>query len=108
MGVKLIKRVLEAEGYNVLLASNGSKGLVQANQEQPHLILLDIHMPGLDGYEVARRLRQMEHIRNIPILAVSTSGHPEDKVLSIEAGFNDYIIKPIDVDLISQQIAVYL
>ena len=104
----LIKRVLEADGYLVLLAPNGADGLSQASRERPNLILVDIHLQGLDGYEVARRLRQMDHTRHIPILAVSTSGNPEDKDLSVEVGCDDYIVKPIDVDLISKQIAAYL
>jgi len=104
----LIKRVLEADGYLVLLAPNGREGLSQAFRERPNLILVDIHLQGLDGYEVARRLRQMDHTRHIPILAVSTSGNPEDKDLSVEVGCDDYIVKPIDVDLISKQIAAYL
>ena len=104
----LIKRVLEADGYLVLLAPNGRDGLSQASRERPNLILVDIHLQGLDGYEVARRLRQMDHTRHIPILAVSTSGNPEDKDLSVEVGCDDYIVKPIDVDLISKQIAAYL
>lgn len=102
----LIKRVLEANGYSVLLAPNGAKGLDQAHQEQPGLILLDVHLPGLNGYEVARRLREMEHTRHIPILAISTNGNTENKQLGHEV--DDYIIKPIDIDLISRQIAAYL
>ncbi len=102
----LMKRVLEANGYSVLLAPNGAMGLAQAHREQPGLILLDIHLPGLNGYEVARRLREMEHTRHIPILAISTNGNTENKQLGHEV--DDYIIKPIDIDLISRQIAAYL
>jgi CheY-like chemotaxis protein len=104
----LMKRVLEAAGYTVLLAPNGSMGLAQANREQPDLILLDIFMPDLDGYEVARRLRGMERTKDTPILAISVSSKEETKQLSTEAGCNGYITKPIDVDLISQQIGEYL
>lgn len=104
----LIKRVLEAAGYFVVLAANGVEGLAQADKLQPHLILLDIHMPGLNGHEVARRLRQMKHTKHTPILAVSMSCTLEDKHLSREVGCNGYITKPIDVDLISDQIAAYL
>ena len=104
----LIKRVLEADGFLVLLAPNGLDGLTQAFHEQPGLILVDVHLQAPDGYEVARRLRQMDQTRNTPILAVSTSGNPEDRHLSLEVGCDDYIVKPIDVDLISEQIAAYL
>ena len=104
----LIKRVLEAEGYHVVLASNGSNGLIQANLEQPCLILLNIHLSGLNGYETARRLRQMEQTKNTPILAVSTRASAKDKERSVSVGCNALIVKPIDVDSFSEQIAAYI
>lgn len=102
----LMKRVLEANGYSVLLAPNGAMDLAQAHREQPDLILLDIHLSGLNGYEIARRLREMGHTRHIPILAISVSGTPENNKLGHEV--DDYIVKPIDIDLVSRQIAAYL
>lgn len=104
----LMKRVLEAEGYRVSFAPSGSMGLAQANREQPDLILLDIFMPDLDGYEVARRLRRMDRTKDTPIVAVSVSTKEETVHLSAEAGCDGYITKPIDVDLISEQIEEYL
>ena len=104
----LMKRVLEADGYAVSLAPNGSMGLAAANRELPDLILLDIYMPDINGHEVARRLRSMEKTKNTPILVVSASPNSYDKRLSLEAGCNGYISKPIDVDLISSQVAAYL
>jgi two-component system cell cycle response regulator DivK len=106
----LVKRVLEAEGYTVLLALNGLTGLNQAHRESPDLILLDIYiyMPGLNGHEVARRLRQMEYTKDTPILVISSSVHAEDRSLSAEIGCNGYIPKPIDVDQFSEQIAAFL
>ena len=104
----LMKRVLEADGYEVSLAPNGSMGLAAANREHPDLILLDIYMPDISGHEVARRLRKMDTTKNTPILVVSASPNAADKRLSVEAGCNGYIAKPIDVDLISGQVAAYL
>ena len=104
----LMKRVLEADGYAVALASSGSKGLDLAHQEPPDLILLDIYMPGMNGHEVARRLRKEVDTKDTPILAVSASPNADDRRLSLEAGCNGYIAKPIDVDLISEQVAAYL
>ena len=104
----LMKRVLEADGFAVSLATSGSKGLDLANQETPDLILLDIYMPGMNGHEVARRLRKQQDTKETPILVVSASPNSDDKRLSFEAGCNGYIAKPIDVDLISEQIAAYL
>lgn len=104
----LMKRVLEAEGFSVSLAPTGSMGIAQANREQPDLILLDIFMPDLTGYEVARRLRNMERTKDTPILAISVSRKEETKYLSAQAGCDGYITKPIDVDCIAQQIGEFL
>ena len=105
---KLMKRVLEADGYEVLLASNGSMGLAQANRERPDLILLDIYMPDMSGHEVARRLRRLQHTRHIPIVMVSTSASSLDRILSSQAGCCGYITKPINIDCISSQVAAFL
>ena len=104
----LVKRVLEADGYMVSLASNGTMGLSEAHRESPDLILLDIYMPDINGHEVARRLRKSEDTKDTPILVVSASPNSDDKRLSLEAGCNGYISKPIDVDEISNQVAAYL
>lgn len=104
----LMKRVLEADGHCVSLAPSGNVGLDKANREHPDLILLDIYMPGMNGHEVARRLRQMDDTRNTPILVISASPNLSDKRLSKEVGCNGYISKPIDVDSISNQVAAYL
>ncbi len=104
----LMKRILEIDGYNVSLAASGDIGLDKAHKEHPDLILLDIYMPGLNGHEVAKRLRQTDDTKNIPILVISASPNSDDKRLSQEVGCNGYITKPIDVDHISDQVAAYL
>ncbi len=105
---RLMKRVLEAHGFEVMLAPNGSMGLAQAHREQPDLILLDIYMPDLNGHEVARRLRRLERTKDTPILIVSSSSSKLDRNLSVEAGCNGYITKPINIDCISSQVATFL
>lgn len=104
----LMKRTLEAEGYEVILAPNGSQGLAQANREKPDLILLDIYMPDLNGTEVARRLRQLDTTRHTPILIISISVSLEDQQLCANLGCNGYITKPVDVDRLPEQIATFL
>ncbi len=104
----LMKRVLEADGYQVSLASDGSTGLAQAQHETPDLILLDIYMPDMTGHQVARRLRRMEPTKDTPILMVTVSQANENKQLSVAAGCNGYISKPIDVDHITEEIELYL
>ena len=104
----LMKRILEADGFSVSLASNVLKGLLLARVECPDLILLDIDMPGLNGYEITRRLRRIEHTRDTPIIVVSSSCDPKARTLNAQAGCNHYIIKPIDVDRIAEQIGTFL
>ncbi|MCB0153358.1 MAG: response regulator [Anaerolineae bacterium] len=106
--MRLMKRVLEADGYQVALAANGLTGLMQANKERPDLVLLDLYMPDMNGHEVARCLRRMETTRTVPIVIVSASSSPRDKLLSIQVGCDGYITKPINVDVIASQIASFL
>ena len=99
----LVKRVLEAENYVVLEADNGVDGLRVAREKAPDLILIDINLPEVDGYEVTTRLRQMEGLSNIPIVALTANVLKGDRERSLEAGCDGYIQKPIDVDLLPAQ-----
>ena len=104
----LVKRVLEAENYQVIEAEEGVSGLAQAEDMQPDLILIDINLPDIDGYEVTKRLRQMPHIAKTPILAMTANVMKGDREKSLEAGCDGYIRKPIDIDLLPQQIAKHI
>jgi two-component system cell cycle response regulator DivK len=104
----LVKRVLEAENYVVLEADNGVDGLRVAREKAPDLILIDINLPEVDGYEVTTRLRQMEGLSNIPIVALTANVLKGDRERSLEAGCDGYIQKPIDVDLLPAQVAAFL
>ena len=104
----LVKRVLEAESYAVLEADNGIDGLRVAQEEAPDLILIDINLPEIDGYEVTTRLRQMEALSNVPIVALTANVLKGDRERSLDAGCDGYIQKPIDVDLLPAQIAAFL
>jgi len=104
----LVKRVLEVEGYIVLEADDGIDGLRIVQEEAPDLILIDINLPEIDGYEITTRLRQMESLSNIPIVALTANVLKGDRERSLEAGCDGYIQKPIDVDLLPAQIAAFL
>lgn len=104
----LVKRVLEVEGFVILEADDGIEGLRVAHEETPDLILIDINLPAIDGYEVTARLRQIESLRNIPIVALTANVLKGDRERSLEAGCDGYIQKPIDVDLLPAQIAAFL
>jgi two-component system cell cycle response regulator DivK len=104
----LVKRVLEVEGYVVLEADDGIDGLRIVREEAPDLILIDINLPEVDGYEITTRLRRMKGLRNIPIVALTANVLKGDRERSLDAGCDGYIQKPIDVDLLPAQIAAFL
>lgn len=104
----LIKRVLEAEGYTVLEAANGREGLALAESQRPDLILMDINLPDVDGYECTRRLRSADGLSQIPILALTANVLEGDRQRALAAGCDGYIPKPIDVDELPDVIAAYL
>ena len=104
----LVRRVLEAEGYRVLEAENGLQGLEIAQSEQLGAILVDIHMPDMDGLEVMTRLRSMPMTASVPVIALTAMVMKGDRERTLEAGCSGYIEKPIDVDLLPAQVASVL
>jgi DNA-binding response OmpR family regulator len=92
--LKLIGLMLQRQGYQVLAAPDGAHALVQAESERPDLILLDIMMPDMDGYEVCRRLKRDPRLANIPIMIFSAKSSADDKIAGFEAGADDYLTKP--------------
>jgi len=92
--LRLVGLMLQKQGYQIVAAPNGSKGLELALAEIPSLILLDVMMPGMDGYEVARRLRADTRTSDIPILMFTAKSQLDDKVTGFEAGADDYLSKP--------------
>jgi two-component system cell cycle response regulator DivK len=104
----LVKRILEAEGYSIIEAVDGPAGLKMAGEGQFDLILLDINLPEIDGYDLARRLRNMPSLQRVPILAVTANVMQGDRERTLAAGCDGYIQKPIDVDRLPEQIAAAL
>lgn len=93
--VSMLKRGLAYEGYTLDTAENGEKALAIARATPPDLVVLDIMMPGLDGLEVTRRLRQGS---DIPVLLLTAKGTIPDKVAGLDAGADDYLVKPFAFD----------
>ena len=92
--LRLVGLMLQRQGYVISAASNGEQGLEKAIQEKPDLVLLDLMMPGMDGYEVTRRLRRNPSTASIPILLFTAKNQLDDKVVGFEAGADDYLTKP--------------
>src|SRR5687767_588260 len=92
--LRLVGLMLQRQGYQISAATTGQQGLEKAFEEDPDLILLDVMMPDMDGYEVTRRLRQNPSTLQTPILMFTAKTQLDDKVIGFEVGANDYLTKP--------------
>jgi pilus assembly protein CpaE len=92
--LRLVGLMLQRQGYQISAATNGQQGLDKAFDERPDLILLDVMMPDMDGYEVTRRLRENPPTADTPILMFTAKAQLDDKVIGFEVGVNDYLTKP--------------
>jgi two-component system, cell cycle response regulator DivK len=104
----LITFILEKSGFAVIAARNGQEGIDMACREIPALILLDIQLPLMDGYEVARRLRHIETVHDIPIIAVTSYAMVGDREKALEAGCTGYMEKPINPVTFIDEVKKYL
>ncbi|MFB9847785.1 response regulator [Oceanisphaera arctica] len=104
-----LSKVLREHGLEVSMADNGELALQKLEEEQDiELVLMDIMMPVMDGYEAIRRIRQQARFKSLPIISLTAKAMPEDKAKSIEAGANDYCTKPVDVDRLISMMRVWL
>ncbi len=94
--MRFITHVLDREGYVVISAGNGLVGLKKAKEEKPDLVLLDVMLPGLDGFEVCHRIRSDETISHIPVIMMSAKGQDADKTTALNVGANEFYVKPVD------------
>jgi PAS domain S-box-containing protein len=108
MGLKLLKTILVPLGYEVILANNGQEALDKIAAEPVDLVLLDIMMPGMDGFEVTRQIRQNEATRLIPIVLLTALTATDQKVKGIQAGCDDFISKPFDQNEVLARVKMLL
>ena len=108
MNMELATDLLEVAGFTVLPAMTAEEGLVLAGTEQPDLILMDIGLPGMDGLEATRRLKQNHATASIPVVAVSASVMSGDEAKAFVAGCCDYISRPIDTRQFAKIVASHL
>jgi two-component system cell cycle response regulator DivK len=104
----LVKRVLEIEGYEVIEAETGSEGLAKASETRPDIIITDINLPDIDGYEVTSSLKKNKLLAHIPVIAMTANVMKRDRESVFEAGCDGYISKPIDIDELPEQIEYFL
>lgn len=105
---ELVVKVLKNKGYEIIEAADGEEALEKAVAERPDLILMDIAIPKIDGYEVTRRLKHREEFKDTPIVALTAHAMRGDREKALEAGCEGYISKPINVRELPEQIRSYL
>jgi len=108
LNLKLVRDVLEFAGYHVIAANSGEESLSAAEDDSPDLVLMDLQLPGIDGTETLRKLRQGTLGRDVPVVAVSAFAMAEDRERAALAGFDGYVEKPISVRDLPNQIAAFL
>lgn len=104
----LVQAVLELDSYEVLLAVDGREAVQMALDKQPDLILLDVMMPGIDGYSVCRQLKSLSQFRNVPVIMLSAINADSDNNKWLEAGANGYVSKPFSPQQLSETVKEFL
>lgn len=99
-----LQLLLELDGHDVAVAGDGPEALARAAQIEPEIALIDIGLPVLDGYEVARRLRATPQGSKMRLIALTGYGQPEDRARVMEAGFDSHLVKPVDPDVLARQL----
>lgn len=102
--IYMLSNRLQREGFVVVIARNGSEGVQLAHSELPDLIIMDLVLPEMDGFEATRELRLSNATRDIPVIALSASVLPEDQHRAIDAGCDDFEIKPVNFSSLLEKI----
>ena len=102
---ELLQRLLERAGYRVVVAQDGQASLTQAKRHHPDLVLMDLSLPDLDGWEAVRHLRKMPEFRTTPIIAVTAHVSPQEAERAMAAGCSTHIGKPFDTRMLLQEVA---
>lgn len=105
---ELVRINLEIAGYQVISAKDGISGFAAAKQEKPDLIILDVMMPDVDGYTVAKRIRENQTIKDIPIIMLTALGMLDDKVKGFDIGVDDYLVKPFEIEELKVRVRALL
>lgn len=101
----VLVELLTRKGYQVLTAESGEEGIEKAKSEQPDLVLMDVVMPGLNGYQATRTLTRDDATKHIPVIVCTSKGQKTDKIWGLRQGAQDYMVKPINPEELLAKIA---
>ena len=106
--LRATSHILEKEGYEVLTAVDGLEGLRMARDDNPALLILDVMLPGIDGFEICHSLRSESQTAHLPILMFSAKGQETDKATGLKVGADEYITKPVAREVLLEKVATWL
>ncbi len=104
----MMRRLLEMSGYHVIEAINGQEAVTMAERERPHLILMDLSLPQIDGLAATRQIRQLAGLATVPIIAISAHDTSDFRKDALAAGCNEYLTKPVDFDRLESLLTQWL
>jgi CheY-like chemotaxis protein len=106
--VYMLMRRLKKKGFELIIAGDGQEGIDKAIEENPDLILMDLSLPTMDGWTATAKIKNIERIKDIPIIALSAHAMPEHRDRAIKAGCSDYDTKPVDIKRLLSKIGQYI
>ena len=106
--VYMLTRRLKKKGFELIIASDGQEGIDMAIEESPDLILMDLSLPTMDGWTATTKIKEIEEVKDIPIIALSAHAMPEHRDRALKAGCSDYDTKPVDIKRLLSKISQYI
>ena len=106
--VYMLMRRLKKKGFELIIAGDGQEGIDKAIEENPDLILMDLSLPTMDGWTATAKIKEIEEIKDIPIIALSAHAMPEHRDRALKAGCSDYDTKPVDIKRLLEKISNFI
>ena len=106
--VYMLTRRLKKKGFELIIAGDGQEGIDKAIKENPDLILMDLSLPTMDGWTATAKIKEIEQVKDIPIIALSAHAMPEHRDRALKAGCSDYDTKPVDIKRLLSKIGQYI
>ena len=106
--VYMLTRRLKKKGFELIIAGDGQEGIDKAIEENPDLILMDLSLPTMDGWTATAKIKKIEKVKDIPIIALSAHAMPEHRDRALKAGCSDYDTKPVDIKRLLSKIGQYI
>ena len=106
--IYMLTRRLKKKGFDIIIAGDGQEGIDKAIEESPDLILMDLSLPTMDGWTATARIKEIEAVKDIPVIALSAHAMPEHRDRALKAGCSDYDTKPVDIKRLLEKISNFI